>query len=304
MSYNKEELCGLIDSVVSVSNEFRRFDTDANMAQSLYGVSVSLLDELVELGLPSEVHENKRYFHGFDLSNIGLHAGLPSVQRMAIRTWARTHQLLVEPILMNANIKILPLSGDLVSSNPLMTLNIPLIDTPKFASGRIQDLLFEFSKFKFFMLPEGCRWDIEFILKNRICECGGASKLMLFLAKDFDVEVRQCFGLLLAKPFSTGHYWAEFKLDGEWVAFDPLLLNLLHLTTRLDKIVWPINRSNGGALHRLCVIQGYDSAGVPDLGKFLDLPNVANPLMVLDGQAIAVSLPTQIQPLSAVQFAP
>ena len=135
---------------------------------------------------------------------------------------------------------------------------------------------------------------MDFIDRNQICECGGASKRMFFRAQEQGIEARQCFGLLLAAPFSTGHYWTEFKIDGEWTPFDPLLLGLLHATSRLDQQAWPTHRSNSAALHRLCVIDSYDANGVPELDNYIDEPYVSNPLVIMDGQVLAVSLPTEL----------
>ncbi|HEX7633887.1 MAG TPA: transglutaminase domain-containing protein, partial [Noviherbaspirillum sp.] len=194
----------------------------------------------------------------------------------------------------DATVKILPISADSVTANPLKILQIPILSHCIYAAGAVRDLLDEFSCHRFFMLPEDCRWDMDFIDRNQICECGGASKRMFFRAQEQGIEARQCFGLLLAAPFSTGHYWTEFKIDGEWTPFDPLLLGLLHATSRLDQQAWPTHRSNSAALHRLCVIDSYDANGVPELDNYIDEPYVSNPLVIMDGQVLAVSLPTEL----------
>ena len=76
------------------------------------------------------------------------------------------------------------------------------------------------------------------------------------------------FGLLLSKPYATGHYWSEFRIDGEWVAADPLMIRLLSQHAGLLPVAWPEHRSPAGALLRLALINGYDSVGAPYLDCF------------------------------------
>ncbi|WP_157654198.1 transglutaminase domain-containing protein [Burkholderia ubonensis] len=284
-----QELLGLITAIPA---SVRRFDTDADTAARHYGTPPAMLDDLTRRGLPCAGAEGARRYDPFDLSNLALHLGLPSIQRLAMRTWARALQLAASHRIDAATVKVLPIGADSATADPLEVLHVPIAEHARYAEGPVKALLDAWAGYRFFMLPEACRWDVGFIEQHRVCECGGASKRMLQQAHEQGLDARQCFGLLLATPFSTGHYWTEFRIDGEWVAFDPLLLDMLHAACRLDLAAWPAHRSNGAVLHRLCVIDRYDAHGAPVLDRYVDEPYVSQPLVIMDGQALAVSLPT------------
>ena len=118
------------------------------------------------------------------------------------------------------------------------------------------------------MLHDPIRWNSPFILQHRLTECGGFSKLLVEMANVQGIEARQVFGFLFSKPYATGHYWSEFRIDGEWVAADPLMIRLLNQHAGLPPAEWPEHRSPAGALLRLALIDGYDSVGAPYLDCF------------------------------------
>lgn len=278
-------------SIGAVPDSGRRFDIPADLATRQYGISGALLEQLQSSGLPMRQRNGAPFFDPYDLANASLHLGLSSIQRMAMRTWARTLQKCDESATLQANIKFLPAAAS-PTDPPLHELRVPLSGNAMHATGAIHSLLEQFRLYRFFMLPEVCRWDMAFIEAHGICECGGASTLLTMRARAMDIEARHCFGLLIAEPFSTGHYWTELRINGQWIAFDPLLLHLLHAVTRLDPDKWPIHRSNGAVLHRLCVIEAYGNTGAPVLQGFEDQPGIAQPVIVMDGQTLVVSLPT------------
>jgi hypothetical protein len=278
-------------SIAAVPDNGRRFDISPDLARRQYGIDGALLEQLQSCGLPMRQRDGALFFDLYDLANASLHLGLSSIQRMAMRTWGRTLQKSDESETLQANIKFLPAAAS-PTDPPLHELQVPLSSNTVHATGVIRSLLDQFREYRFYMLPEVCRWDMGFIEAHRVCECGGASTLLAIRAKAMGIEARQCFGLLIAEPFSTGHYWTELRIDGQWIAFDPLLLQLLHAVTRLDPDKWPIHRSNAVALHMLCVIDAYDDTGAPVLHGFEDQPGIAQPVVVMDGQTLVVSLPT------------
>lgn len=289
---NTDRISGVMVGIKAVPDNGRRFDVSAELATRQYGMSSALLEQLQGYGLPMRERDGALFFDPYDLANTSLHLGLSSIQRMAMRTWAMTLMKCDESATLQANIKFLPASASQADA-PLLELRLPLRPDRVHAAGTILALIEEFRQYRFFMLPEVCRWNMDFIVANRICECGGASALLTRRARAINIEARQCFGLLIAEPFSTGHYWAEFKIDGQWIAFDPLLLQLLHAVTRLSPDNWPIHRSNAVALHRLCVIEAYSDSGAPLLDGFEDQSGISQPVVVMDGQTLVVSLPTK-----------
>ena len=285
----------LMEKVLLVPTSSRNFNADSDVASKHYGIKRDLLAALTGLGLPFKASNGRALYASLDLSNISLHLGLPSIQRLAMRTGARALQMSANYSSASATVSDFPLGSNADAAVPLKVLTVPLRDRAVFACGTLKDLIDEWAAYRFYMLSEACRWDMDFIEQSRICECGGASKRMLFQARELGIEARQCFGLMLAAPFSTGHYWTEFNLEGEWVAFDPLLLSVLHQSCGLDRQVWPSHRSSSAVLHRLCVIDRYDANGAPILDRYVDEPYVSNPLVIMDEQILAVSLPTEIK---------
>jgi hypothetical protein len=287
-----------IDNILSklalIPKQYRCFSVDSEIAERHYGIQTILLAKLISCDLPLQKCGATTYFDPFDLANISLHLSLPSVQRFAMRTWSRTLQQADTIQQLEAEITIQPLLEGTRSKVPINTIRVMLEDGHLSTPDHIRHLLKEFSAFQFYMLPERCRWNMSFISQNKICECGGASKLLLHQARERGIDARQCFGLLIAEPYSTGHYWVEFHLNGKWIPFDPLLISLLHTTTKLPPDKWPIYRSTNIALHRLCIIDGYAHDGAPKLGPYTDEPYVTNPIVIMENQTMIVTLPTQI----------
>lgn len=296
MSIDPERIRRVLATVRKVPDDYRRFGSGVDIAEKRYGIAGELLGELISQGLPLRGRGDGACFDPLDLANVSLHLGLPSIQRLAMRSWARTLRLAEGREETEATVRVLPLTATAADSGPpLAIIHVPLSKRWVEGQGRIRELLEELARFEFFMLPEGCRWDLDFIVRYGICECGGASKLLLERARQNNLRARQCFGLLVAEPYSTGHYWTEFRLDDAWVAFDPLLLKLLHMTTHLTPQAWPAHRSTNIAVHRYCVIDGYDAVGAPQLGVYEDEARSGNSLTIMEGQSLTVSLPTVVR---------
>jgi hypothetical protein len=119
-------------------------------------------------------------------------------------------------------------------------------------SAAARDLADEAADLEFFILPEAIRWDLEFITRTRMADCGSVAAWLVREGKRRGLPVRFSFGILMAKPYSTPHCWAEFLTDGIWVPYDPLLLNAMRRWTGLDKASWHRHRSMGPVLYRLC----------------------------------------------------
>ena len=286
MTGTNESLIRILESVNAVPDSERCFGVSADVATRQYGISLEVLDRLLVLGMAVKRHDNELYFDAYDLANLSLHMGFSSIQRLAMRSWSKTLRVCEAKDDLTATIQILPVEA------PQSEFQVTLVLQDIRATGAILHLLKGFAQFNFYMLPEACRWNVDFITINNICECGGASKLLTMRARDQGLEARQCFGLLVAEPFSTGHYWTEFLIDDKWVAFDPLLIGLLQMVTKLPASNWPTHRSNGFALNRLCVIEDYDEAGAPILSALRGETGIVPLDMIMAGQTQVVSLPT------------
>ena len=80
----------ILEKIRTVPNDYRHFRESVGTAQRQYGISHALLESLVRQGLPVARRDEGLFFDPFDLSNLSLHLRLPSVQRMAMRSWSRT----------------------------------------------------------------------------------------------------------------------------------------------------------------------------------------------------------------------
>lgn len=287
MNATEDAIGALLSLILLVPDEGRRFDADDNIARRQHGLSEPLVQALVDAGLPHRSVNGIRLFDRHDLSNASLELGLPSIRRMAMRTWSKTLQESDRRGRLNA---VIHLGMTDSATEPRREIRVEAYAKLLLADGALALLLEEFRHYKFFMLPEIRRWDLNFITDHRICECGGASRLLVERSRPLGIPVRQCFGLLVAEPYSTGHYWAEFLIEGEWIAFDPLLLALLHRVTRLAPDQWPILRSNAAMLHRLCVVDQYEPHGAPIVEGMVD-PVTQLPLGLMAGQTLMATLP-------------
>lgn len=287
----------ILEKVRAVPDAHRRFLEPAESAQRKYGISPELLESLLSKGLPSARRNDGLFFDPFDLSNISLHLRLPSVQRMAMRSWSRTLELAGSGTGHEAVIDLDPVAPATPAQQRSLSLDLSPPDES--ALPDLATLIGTVSKQLFFMLPEACRWNTGFLIEHGISECGGASKLLVGAAREAGMKARQCFGILIAAPYSTGHFWAEIKAGNSWVAIDPLLIKLLHQTTRLNPDKWPLHRSPGAAFHRLMTIEEYDASGAPILHGYADVPYLSNLVLVRGNLITPLSLSTTIFPKTA-----
>src|SRR6185437_1494018 len=84
---------GAIDDLVRrirlVPDLLRDFSESQTDAVRIHRVGRSLLDRLVQAGLPFAGDGAERRFDPLDLANVGLDLGLPSAHRLAMRWWSR-----------------------------------------------------------------------------------------------------------------------------------------------------------------------------------------------------------------------
>jgi hypothetical protein len=238
-------LAEIIGHVHKVPEQHRRFNCDAWKARSQHGVRPELLRRLVDAGLPRRTHGGVDTYDGYDIGNIALHLGLSSVQRVAVRSWgqsfARTRRggrYTVDYVptcptpghsgpcryrlhLPGRTVNYV-VSGPL-DAPPRTTVALKAPDPPRLPAALVE-LCAEIAALRFFLLPEEVRWDVDFMRSSGLADCGGSSMLLLDGAQRLGIPVRLSFGLLLAVPFATPHFWAEIRHLGRWIPLDPLLV--------------------------------------------------------------------------------
>ncbi|MEU3752571.1 transglutaminase domain-containing protein [Streptomyces olivoreticuli] len=269
-----QELQALVERLLLVPDEHRRFTVDEQSARRLHRVGPELLSALCEAGVPFVGTGTGRLFDGYDLGNAALHLGLASVQRRAVRSWAgslRTASAAAGPryrVDVTASCPVpghtgpcrygvllpdarRPVEAASPQETTLARLHVRSRNHwPDFPPA-VLDLLRTLEPVGFFLLPEAIRWDPEFLWSTRMADCGGAAAWLVAEGRRRGLEVRFSFGLLVAKPYSTPHCWAEFLVAGRWVPADPLLLRAMAAWGGLDAAAHPPDSSPGAIYHRL-----------------------------------------------------
>jgi|GEM_PF-6009867 len=278
---------GIVHNLAKVDDRHRRFSVAAAQAV-LYGFAADELPALEAIGLAARQQGEERCFDPDDLYNLSLHLRLPSLHKLAMRGWAAAFRhserdrrvelvyTLDEKTPPRGPIQVLigdqrqcsleaAAGGDFYRQCLVIPGRRLLLPSP------FRELVEEVcADMQFYMLHDGIRWDLDFMRRHRLAECGGFSKLLVEQAQARGLAARQVFGLLLSSPYATGHYWAELQICGEWVAVDPLMIRLLSEQAGLCRDLWPLHRSPLGALLRLSVVDAYDQDGAPCLGCFDD----------------------------------
>jgi|SRR3989344_1816953 len=298
-----------LHKINQIPDSYRHFTIPHHDVKSLYGIDDAALNELKQRGLK---HRNNHYDR-YDLGNIALYHSFFSIQKMAMRSWSGTLKRSENQETLKAHIQYVVEEktlkpGDTISlllpnkgktSLPFQgnsnLISLDYIQKPisyKF-TDIYQSLLLEIDTYNFFMLPEEVRWNPDFIEEHKICECGGASKKLLQMARALNIKTRHQFGILLAKPYSTCHYWVEFKIEGQWLAADPLLLKILKRITGLKPDIWTYNTSPNALFIPLLEIDRYNpSTGAPILKQFQENEMVVNPITIHAGKELSSTLCT------------
>lgn len=274
--YAADRIHHLIGKVRSVPDEARRFAVTAAGARTAHRLDACLLGDLVEAGLPSVGPADAadlRLFDDYDLGNIALHLGLMSVRRRAIRSWTNALRRARELQTARVRVGIVPrcpvaghagpcrysvlgldgrrqvYEGASNGTDPVASVELDLTCAWPEVGPRARALISELADVDFFILPEVVRWDPAFVRTARIADCGGAAEWLVAEGRRRGLETRFSFGLLVARPYSTPHCWAEFRADGVWVPVDPLLIGVMR---SLGLESWPLHYSIGAITSRLC----------------------------------------------------
>ena len=302
-----------------VPDDHRVFETSVQDAQ-FYGLSAELLDELIALGLSHRQRPEGLFLDSDDLYNVSLYLNMPSVHKMAMRSWAKafrkagqTRRLTVSYGLQETS--VIPKRCEVLSAHSgyiavdvtdpsvifeeTVDLTPPAARLPDNLTNRLRQIT---QGFAFYMLHDAIRWNIPFMESHQIAECGGYSKLIVREARSLGYVARHVFGILASPPFGIGHYWAEVQIGGEWIKLDPLMIQLLVRQGLLDPAVFGPDFSPSGALLTLAVVSDYDAIGAPILTGQRTPHFIKEPVILVEGlgQPISISVISedQVQNLS------
>ncbi|MEI7031021.1 transglutaminase domain-containing protein [Streptomyces pratensis] len=262
----------LVRRLRQVPDRHRRFAVTAAGVRRLYRIRPELLDELIGAGLPYVGEGADRLYDGYDLGNAALHLGLVSVQSRSMRSWSKALQSAAahKPRYRVEVVSSCPVPGHRgpcpysvllpdgarLVQGPAADARLAAFEVSPFSGwpalpDAVRALLREVDGIGFFLLPEAVRWDPEFMWRTRMADCGGAAAWLVAEGARRGLAVRFSFGLLVARPYSTPHCWAEFLVDGVWVPVDPLLVRALNQWGGLDADAFPPDGRPGALFHRL-----------------------------------------------------
>ena len=259
-------LAGWIERLRLIPDERRDFAVGAVQAEREFGVDPALAAELVARGVPHVDGEEGLLLATTDLHYLGLRLGCAKIYQGVLQRWAATLTELGErahtPVEIRCTafaepgtevVAIAPAGrriGTRAGDRPA-TLRFEAElsgDWPELPVA-LHSLLADLAALDFCWIPESMQTDLAFVARTRLSNCAAAAYTLVAQAPALGVEARMAYGLLLAPPYSTPHYWAEVRTgEDHWTPADPLLAGLLARFAGLDAAAWPPTRSPGAIL--------------------------------------------------------
>jgi hypothetical protein len=259
-------LDGWIARLRLIPDERRDFAVPAMQAEREFGFDARLTDELVGRGLPHAGGPDGLLLATTDLHYLGLRLGCATIYQGVLRRWAATLTELgaraSTPVEIRCTAYAPPGTDVEVLVAPGQRMTVRAGDRPaalRFEAELSGDwpelptalhpLLTDLAELDFCWIPESMQTDLGFVARTRLSNCAAAAYTLVAQAPELGVEARMAYGLLLAPPYSTPHYWAEVRTgEDEWTPADPLLVGLLARFAGLDAASWPPTRSPGAIL--------------------------------------------------------
>jgi hypothetical protein len=318
MTNLNNDISEVIDRLLQIPVECRNFNIDESKACSEYRFTPDILDFLKNKGISHRLEDGAYAFCHLDLITMGYYMRIPTRLNLVFRTWGGSLKKYKHHKSIDASFDIIPIDGSIdddqtyefeiltpqinrlkvtgQNNQALMHFDIQRNNTRVEFSSELRDVIDKVLQFDFFMLPEDVRWDLDFILKTKMADCGGSSKYCHALLKEKGFEARHCFGIVLAEPFGSGRYFTEVRLNDRWVAIDPHLIKLLRGLSSLKNDDWSCNRSPGEVMLPLGEVIGYRSNnGTPILRHFDSEPYILNPICTMGAEEILVSMPIKMR---------
>ncbi|WP_047869716.1 transglutaminase domain-containing protein [Nocardiopsis sp. RV163] len=280
--YAADAVGPVVERLRRVPDTARRFAQDATVARRWHRLDADLLAALLDAGLPAVGRGEARRFDPYDLSNAALWLGRPSIQRRAVKSWGASlrHNAVAlrgpgaddAPARYRVEVgATCPLPdhpgpcrftvlGPRGRHERLRTPHdrgaldrwvLPMPTRGPRLPGPVREITARIADVEFLMLPEAVRWDPAFLDRARVSDCGGTAAWLVAEAARRGLEARFSFGVIVARPYSSPHCWAEFRVDGRWWPVDPLLVRLLQGWGGVDPAAWDEDDSPAPLFRRL-----------------------------------------------------
>ncbi|MDF3290311.1 transglutaminase domain-containing protein [Streptomyces silvisoli] len=263
----------LLEKLLRIPDSEREFTVTPEGALADYQVPEELLDLLRANGLPAQPGADCWLYDLADMLNVALHLDIGSRHRKVLGWWIRAlerpcgevvhyrmdylpgcplpeHAGSCHYSLLDRDGRRIKVTCEPQSRKPLHSLSFQLSQRWPTLPAPLRRLVDEVADIRFVRLHEPLRWDTDFIRVSGIGDCCGVAKLMVEEALDRGIPARMSSGRALTPPFSTGHFWAEFLIAGQWVPLDPVLIDALIEWGVCAPTHWNRHNSLGGILAR------------------------------------------------------
>jgi hypothetical protein len=275
------EVGTMVERVAGLPLSCRSYEVSEAEALRLFGLSDDVLRGLVRSGLPYAEVETGRRFEFGDLHYIALRVGSATAQLHALKLWARSLAILSASEKTDVRLRYLPRIPPgrgpvpVIVSVPFATAATAIlkegdlaVDTTvtlqsvRAAPGpELVELLQVYEDFEFYILPLRVRGDTRLARKSKLVECTTAAALVTEDCRRNGYEARVVHGLFMSLPYASLHDWAEVRVGNEWLAVDPILVNLLRSVGGLAPAHWPPWRPVGAAVVPLPTVQPVTTLG-------------------------------------------
>ncbi|WP_329333165.1 hypothetical protein OG866_09075 [Streptomyces sp. NBC_00663] len=293
-----EEIARTIGCLDRVPARYRRFSEHSDKALRFHRIPESVLERLLDGGMPHAKSAGAIMFDVNDLKTVVLRLGIASPQHTALKAMADALKRAARQKETRCTVNILGrcvgpthdgpcaygLSGrvrespyvqelrELAPQHFEATVRLPAGDPFHFdLSPAGRRLVTEVLSFEFHHIPDALTRDLTFLADAGISDCRLATHFLYTRGKELGLDIRKAAGIFLSRPFSNTHCWIEFKASGEWRPADPFFLTALSRWGILDPAEWPVHRSPEGAYWKLSTeLESYVThQGVGQLPSFL-----------------------------------
>lgn len=208
-----------------------------------FGFSRRDLTMLVGAGLPHLQVNGDRMFRWGDLHYLGLRLGMARPYLLSIRRWARTFARLSQSQRTGIAVDYIPKLNVAAPDGVLGTVTLPggrhrrltlhsgevaaTVEASQYGlwpdpQPRLTAILDRFAELQLYVIPESLRGSAEQVMELGLSDCESVAQLAVAACVREAYEARAAYGLLISFPFSVPHSWAEVRIGGEWMSFDPL----------------------------------------------------------------------------------
>ncbi|HZU58209.1 MAG TPA: transglutaminase domain-containing protein [Actinocrinis sp.] len=268
----------LVEPLLRIPDEFRRFDTTPVGATRDLGLDAAAQRVLLDAGLPHVGDGDEVLFDSLDLSTISLYLSARSARRDAMRFWQRSLRRIASgPVGYRVEVRAqCPLprhSGDCIyqvapeagGRTPVVTserrgvalgaVSCWVQQRPEPLPPVLAELAMAYADVDFYYLPTFLSLNADFVERERIGDCAATARAILDTAVKAGFEARHAYGFILAVPYSSTHTWTEIRLEGRWFAVDPLLPKAMRAWGITKGDEWPATLSPLGVYRRVATEQ-------------------------------------------------